>query len=228
MKLPPPLHRWPSTPRAAIRLQERLAETVRIRPLKHPVRLVAGADLAFTPDGQRCLAGLVVYDLSTQSIVEESVAFRPVRFPYVPGLLTFREAPAVLAAARRLKIEPDVFLFDGHGYAHPRRCGLATHTGMFLGRPSVGCAKSRLCGEEAEPPRRAGASVALVHRSEQIGVILRTQARFKPVYVSIGHDITLPDAISVVMECVTRYRLPEPTRLAHQLVTRHRGRPSQT
>lgn len=223
MQLPPLLHRWPSTPGAAIRLQERLAEKIRIRPLCAPVRLIAGADLAFSPDGERCLAGLVVYDLAAHAIVEEALAWRPVRFPYVPGLLTFREAPAVLTAARKLKTNPDLFLFDGQGYAHPRRFGLATHTGLLLGRPSVGCAKTRLCGDEVEPPRRDGAHVPLLHRGEVVGAILRTQARCRPVYVSIGNDVTLEDAISIVMACVTRYRLPEPTRLAHRLVTRNRG-----
>src|SRR5262249_22256191 len=121
MKLPPPLHRWPATPKAAIRLQLQLANTIQIRPLKDAVRLVAGADLAFSPDGLRCLAGIVVYDSETRSVVEEALAWRNVRFPYVPGLLTFREAPAVLAAARKLEREPDVFMFDGQGYAHPRR-----------------------------------------------------------------------------------------------------------
>jgi deoxyribonuclease V len=222
MKLPPPLHRWPTTAKAAVRLQERLAGTIRIRPLVQPVRLVAGADLAFSPDGDRCLAGLSVFDISTHALVEEVLAWRPVRFPYVPGLLTFREAPAVLAAARKLECTPDLFMFDGQGYAHPRRFGLATHTGMLLGRPSVGCAKTRLCGEEADPPPAAGASVPLIHRGEVVGAILRTQARCKPVYVSVGNDVTLNDAIALVMSCVTRYRLPEPTRLAHQLVTRHR------
>ncbi len=222
MKLPPPLHRWPSTPRAAIRLQQRLAGAIRMRALKAPVRLVAGADLAFAPDGQRCLAGLVVYDVTAGRVVEETLAWRPVRFPYVPGLLSFREAPGILAAARKLKTVPDLFMFDGQGYAHPRRFGLATHTGLLLGRPSIGCAKSRLCGEEAEPPHRAGTSAPLIHHGEVIGAILRTQDGRKPVYVSVGTDVTLDDAITVVMACVTRYRLPEPTRLAHQLVTRNR------
>jgi deoxyribonuclease V len=223
MKLPPLLHRWPATPKSAIRLQQRLAGSIRIERLLRPVRLVAGADLAFTPDGTRCLAGLVVYDLRQACVVEESLAWRAVRFPYVPGLLTFREAPAVLAAARKLRCEPDLFMFDGHGYAHPRRFGLATHTGMLLGKPSVGCAKTRLCGQESDPARRAGATAPLVHQGEVIGALLRTQARCKPVYVSIGNGVTLEDAVRLVMACVTRYRLPEPTRLAHQLVTRNRN-----
>lgn len=225
MRLPPPIHRWNLTPRAAIALQERLAPTVRIRPLEGAPRLICGADLAFTSEGLRCLAGLVVYDLVAHQPVEQVLAWRTVRFPYVPGLLTFREAPAVLAAARKLKTRPDLFMFDGHGLAHPRRFGLATHLGMLLGLPSIGCAKTRLCGEEGVPAARAGATAPLTHRGETVGLMLRTQARCRPVYVSVGNDVTLDDAVAVVMQCITRYRLPEPTRLAHNLVTRERMRP---
>ncbi len=222
MKIPPPLHRWALTPRQAIQLQKRLADRVRVEPLRGPVRLVAGGDLAFSPDGTRCFAGLVVYDLQSKQVVEEVVACRPVRFPYVPGLLSFREAPAVLTTARKLRTIPDVFLFDGHGMAHPRRFGLATHTSILLGVPGIGCAKSRLCGEEREPALAAGTHVPLVHQGEVIGAILRTRPGVKPVYVSVGDRVTLEDGLRIVMACVTRYRLPEPTRLAHQLVTRHR------
>lgn len=191
-------------------------------PLAWPIRLVAGADLAFSADGLRCVAGIVVYDLHKQTVLEESIAWRPVRFPYVPGLLTFREAPSVLAAVRKLKTRPDLFMFDGHGLAHPRRFGLAAHTGVLIGCPSLGCAKSRLCGEESEPARAAGSSASLRFKGETIGAVLRTREGGCPVYVSIGHRITLSDAVKAVMACVTRYRLPEPTRLAHRLVTRVR------
>jgi deoxyribonuclease V len=222
VKLPRPIHRWSLPTKAAIRLQERLAPLVRFEPLAGPVRLVAGADLAFSPDGTRCLAGLVVYDLATQTVVEESLAWRPVRFPYVPGLLSFRETPAVLAAVRKLKTTPDVFMFDGQGYAHPRRIGLASHAGLLIGRPSIGAAKSRLIGAHADPPPEPGTYAPLEHHGEIIGAVLRTRPNVRPIYVSTGHRVTLDDAIAVTMACVTKYRLPEPTRLAHQLVTRNR------
>lgn len=224
MRIPPPLHRWSLRPRAAIRLQERLAGLAQVRRLQRPLRLVAGADLAFTPDGRQCIAGIAVYSLQSQSIVEEAIAWRHVCFPYVPGLLTFREAPAVLAAVRKLRCEPDLFMFDGHGVAHPRRFGLASHTGVLIGRPSLGCAKSRLCGEECAPGLSAGSTAPLRFRGETIGTILRTQTGGKPVYVSIGHLITLEHAVAAVMRCITKYRLPEPTRQAHLLVTRYRRR----
>lgn len=210
------------SPQSAIRLQQRLAGKVCVERLKKEVRLVAGADLAFSPDGDRCLAGVVVYDVGERAVIEESLAWRSVRFPYVPGLLSFREAPAVLAAIQKLKSEPDVFMFDAHGLAHPRRLGLASHVGLFLNRPTIGCAKSRLCGGHDNPPVRPGRFVPLVHEDETVGAVLRTRKGINPVFVSVGHRVTLEDAVTIVMACITRYRLPEPTRLAHNLVTQHR------
>ena len=222
MKLPRPIHRWSMSPRAAVRLQERLAGRVRVERLGVRVRLAAGVDVAFSPDGAWCLAGVVVYEVGRGEVVEERLAWRRARFPYVPGLLSFREAPAALAAVRKLRCEPDVFLFDAHGVAHPRRLGLAAHAGLLMDRPTVGCAKSLLCGEYAEPPRGAGRFAPLIHRGEIVGAVLRTREGVKPVFVSVGHRVTRADAVGVVMGCVGRYRLPEPARLAHQLVTRHR------
>jgi len=203
-------------------LQKALACRVIATPLEQPVRLVAGADVAFTPDDHACIAGIVVWNVAEARMVEEAVARRPAKFPYVPGLLSFREAPAVLAAARKLKSEPDVFMFDGQGMAHPRRFGLACHVGVLLDRPSLGCAKSLLCGEPAVPAARRGSTRPLMHDGEQVGVILRTRDGVKPVFVSVGHRMTLEDAVAVVLACGGGFRLPEPTRLAHQLVTRER------
>ena len=222
MTIPPPIHRWSMSAKAAIRLQKHLAGRVRIERLARRIRLVAGFDLAFSPDGERCLAGVVVYDLKTHSVIEEKLAWRPVRFPYIPGLLSFRETPAALAAARKLEHEPEVFIFDGHGLAHPRRLGLACHAALLMDRPAIGCAKSRLCGTHDEPPAEPGEFTPLTHRGETVGVVLRTRAKVKPVFVSVGHRVTLATAVRIVTACVTRYRLPEPTRLAHMLVTRCR------
>jgi len=222
MKIPPPLHRWSLSPQAAIRLQQRLACRVRVAPLRRPIRLVAGVDLAFSPDQQRCVAGIVVYDLETRSVVQETLAWRPVRFPYVPGLLSFREIPAALAAVRKLQAVPHVFIFDGQGLAHPRRFGLASHAGLLIDRPTIGCAKSRLCGEHRDPPAAPGRFAALIDRGQTVGAVLRTRRGVKPVFVSVGHLAALEDAVRVVMACVQQYRLPEPTRLAHIMVTRHR------
>jgi len=178
--------------------------------------------MAFSPDGLHCLAGMVVFDLSRREIVEQAMAWRKVSFPYVPGLLSFREAPAVLGALRKLKTEPDVILLDGQGVAHPRRFGLASHIGLLIDKPTVGCAKSRLCGEHDEPGNERGANVPLTHNSEKIGAVVRTRDHVKPLYISVGHRATLASAIRLVLACGTGFRLPEPTRIAHQLVTRYR------
>ncbi|MGB9626586.1 MAG: deoxyribonuclease V, partial [Phycisphaerae bacterium] len=224
MKLPPLPNRWNVSPKRAIAIQKSLAGRVRIEPLAGSVRLVAGADVTYTRDKASCVAGIVVWNVERREVVETVVARRRIAFPYVPGLLSFREAPVVLAAVRRLRNVPDVFMLDAQGYAHPRRFGLACHVGVCLERPSLGCAKSRLCGEHREPGRRRGSTAELVLDGEAIGVALRTRDGVKPVYVSVGHRITLADAIRVVLACSIGYRLPEPTRLAHQLVTRERRR----
>ena len=223
MKLPRMPHRWDLSPKQAIRLQRRLAGRVRELPLRKPLRHVAGGDVSFTMDETRLIAGWVVWDLMAGEVVESVVTTRPIRFPYVPGLLSFREAPAMIAAARKLHVEPDVFMLDGQGLAHPRRFGLACHVGMLLDRPTLGCAKSRLCGEHGEPAATAGSACLLMHEGECVGSVLRTRDGTKPVFVSIGYRITLPEAVRVVLSCCTKYRLPEPTRLAHQLVTRWRA-----
>ena len=220
MKLPRCPHRWSVSPAQAMAIQRKLAPLVLARGRVPGVRLVAGADLAFTVDGTRCVAGVVVWDLATETVVEQTTAVRPVRFPYVPGLLSFREGPAVLAALRRLRNVPDVVMFDGQGLAHPRRFGLACHIGVLMDRPSVGCAKSRLIGQHQAPAPHRGASTPLTHHGELIGTVLRTRRRVKWVYVSVGHRVGLAAAVELVLRCCTRYRLPEPTRLADQLVAR--------
>jgi len=222
MRLPRCPHRWDVSPRQAIALQRRLAARVSAGGSIRGCRLVAGADMAFSPDGDRCVAGVVVWDLATQTVVEQTTAVRAVRFPYVPGLLSFREAPAVLAALRKLDCTPDVFVFDGQGLAHPRRFGLASHVGVLIDRPSIGCAKSRLIGGHRNPGAKRGARSALTHDGERIGTVLRTRAGVKCVYVSVGHRVDLASAVGLVLRCCTRYRLPEPTRLADQLVARVR------
>ncbi len=219
MKLPGPMHRWDVTPREAIAIQEALAGRIRRRGSVRDARLIAGADLAFAVGGTRCIAGVVVWDLRAQVVVEQRVAVQPVRFPYVPGLLSFREAPALLAAVQKLQCSPDVFIFDGQGWAHPRRFGLGCHLGLLIDRPSIGCAKSRLIGQYDEPGPERGARSPLMDRGQRVGTVLRTRTGVKCVYVSVGHRVSLPAAEQLVLACCTRYRLPEPTRLADRLVT---------
>lgn len=218
-----PLHHWPRTYRTAVALQERLRGMVRIEPLAGPVSTVAGVDVAYEKRTAPVYAGIVVMRLPGLEVIEEVVVCRRASFPYIPGLLTFREGPAVLAAFRRLKTEPDAVIFDGQGLAHPRRFGLASHLGVWLDRPTVGCAKSRLVGEHGPVPPEKGAWAPLTIDGEAVGAALRTRQGVKPVFVSPGTRIDLEGAISLVLRCCAGYRLPEPTRRAHALVTRATG-----
>lgn len=225
LKIPAAPHRWSVTPRQAVAIQRRLAARVRaVRP-RRAIRLVAGADAAFSRDGARCIAAAVLWDAAERVALEARVAVRRLTFPYVPGLLSFREAPAVLAALRKLRREPDAILCDAHGYAHPRRFGLACHVGVISGLPTIGCAKSRLVGTHDLPRRRRGSRALLVHDREVIGAVVRTRDGVRPVYVSVGHRVDLETAVEVVLACAVRYRLPEPTRLADRLVGEMKGRP---
>ena len=216
------LHNWPRVPKAAIALQRELAGQVVLRPVAAGVRVFAGADVTFSRDGRDVIAGIVVWDADSQAIVEERTARVACNFPYVPGLLSFRELPGVLAALRKLRTTPDVVLCDGQGLAHPRRFGLACHLGLWLGLPTVGCAKSRLCGVFAEPATRKGSASRLTLDNEQIGLVVRTRDNVKPLFISPGHLCDYESARRLTLAATTRYRLPEPTRLAHQLVSRTR------
>jgi deoxyribonuclease V len=185
-----------------------------VGPLNPLPRFVAGVDGAFSDDKKTVLAVAVVYDREARRVVEIVHATRPVEFPYIPTFLSFREGPAVMQAVRSLKHEFGVVCFDGQGYAHPRRCGLATHMSILLDVPGVGIAKSRLIGTYAEPPAEAGESSPLMDKDEQIGVVLRTKANTRPLFISVGHRVDLASAAALAMACCTKYRIPEPTRQA--------------
>jgi deoxyribonuclease V len=211
-------HRWDVSPRRAIAMQRALAGRVRPHGTGHRIRLVAGLDAAFAAD--RCVAAAVVWDVVERRVVEEAVAWRRLRFPYVPGLLSFREAPALLAALRKLRTDPDALMCDGHGLAHPRRFGIACHVGVITGAPTIGCAKSLLVGSHGIPGPLRGSRVPLFDGEGRVGTVLRTQAGVRPVYVSVGHLIDLRSAEALVLRCATLFRLPEPIRLADRLVAR--------
>ncbi len=184
-----------------------------------PLHTVAGADVGFEQDGKVARAAVAVLDFPSLSLREQAVVRRKTRFPYVPGYLSFREVPVVLAALERLPQAPDIILCDGQGYAHPRRFGLACHLGVATGLPTIGVAKSRLIGTHAPVPLRKGAWVPLMDGDERIGVVLRTRDKVAPVFVSVGHRISLERAIEIVLACTPRYRLPETTRQAHRLAS---------
>lgn len=212
-------HPWDVSPSEARAIQARLARRVETADRLGPVRRVAGIDIGFEAGGRVTRAAVAVLAVPGLEPVETALVRRPTAFPYVPGLLSFREVPAALAALAALATEPDLLLCDGQGYAHPRRFGLACHLGVVTGIPSIGVAKSRLLGSHAPLPEEKGAWVPLTDGSERIGAVLRTRAGVRPVYVSTGHRVSLPTAVELAMACVTRYRLPEPARAAHRLAS---------
>jgi len=221
---------WPTTFEAAQALQEQLRSQVITSDDIGVVRAVAGVDAGYEPDpdagteSDRVLAraAIVVFEYPSLRPLDYSIARRPATFPYVPGFLSFRETPAVIAAIEQLRARPDLLICDGQGIAHPRRFGIACHVGLLTGLPAIGCAKSLLVGRHAPVPDERGAAVPLIHRGEQVGVALRTRPGAKPVFISVGHRISLATAIEYVMSCTTKYRLPETTRAADGLASHGR------
>ena len=206
------------TPREAVELQKSLRERVRLQPLKKQIRTIAGADISFNKFSTVLYAGIVVMRLPSLEVIEEVGVVSETQFPYVPGLLSFREAPSVLEAWAKLKIEPDAVMFDGQGIAHPRRVGIASHVGLIINRPTLGCAKSVLVGKYEEPEEERGHWTELIDKGEVIGAAVRTKTKVQPIFASPGHLIDLEGAIRLTLECDGGYRQPEPTRRAHLLV----------
>lgn len=219
------MHAWNVTPEEAIALQIELAQRVsRSNSLSlSEIETIAGIDASYKDEG---FAVIVVMTFPALEVIEQATATRESVFPYVPGLLSFREAPVVLDAYAKLTRKPDLLLCDGQGIAHPRRLGLASHLGVYLDMPSVGCAKSRLTGRYEEPGPQMGDRSPLTSRNETIGMVVRSKPRTNPLFVSIGNKIDLPTAVDVVLACLRGYRLPEPTRLADKLT--HSLRPERT
>lgn len=218
-------HAWDLAPKEAMTLQTRLATEIVLRDQLGPVRHVAGVDVGFEDNGATTRAAVAVLAFPSLQLETSVIARKPTCFPYVPGLLSFREVPAVLAAMEQLDILPDLLLCDGQGIAHPRRLGIASHLGLLLDVPSIGVAKTRLVGKHDEVPDKRGAWVPLRDRNETIGAVLRTRQGIKPLYISPGHRIGLESAIAWVMACLTRYRLPETTRWAHRLASEKQKNP---
>jgi deoxyribonuclease V len=214
-----PTHRWNVTPAEARAIQETLRARVRTRGRPGKIRRVAGVDVGFDEGGKVTRAAVAVLDFRSLQPIETAVALRSTNFPYVPGLLSFREIPALVDALARLQSPPDLILCDGQGYAHPRRFGLACHLGVITGIPTVGVAKKRLIGTHGKVPTARGRWTPLRDADEIIGAVLRTRKGVKPIYVSVGHKVCLDTAVDLVMHCVTRYRLPETTRAAHRLAS---------
>lgn len=232
------LHEWDLSPTEAVELQKRLRSEVRVEPLKRAPHTVAGCDISFNKFSDTVYAGIVVLKLPELEILDQATAITTVTFPYIPGLLSFRETPALLEAWQKLTTAPDVVMLDGQGIAHPRRFGIACHFGLLTGTPALGCAKTVLVGKYDEPAAEAGNYSLMTHKGETVGAAVRTKTNVAPVYISVGHLIDLPGAIALALSCVkgyeaadssgslfdrkppskSKYRIPEPTRQAHLLV----------
>jgi deoxyribonuclease V len=217
-------HAWDIPTVEARQIQLKLKEKViKEDRLGKKINYVAGVDVGFEDNGTITRAAVATLTFPQLALYEYAMARRPTGFPYIPGLLSFREIPAVLDALAKLKQVPDILLCDGQGLAHPRRFGIACHLGVLTDIPSIGVAKTRLIGTHALVPQEKGGYVLLMDDAEPIGVVLRTRKDVKPVYVSIGHKISLPSAIDIVMRCVTKYRLPETTRWADRIASNRTG-----
>jgi deoxyribonuclease V len=211
-------HSWNVTPTQAMQIQTELAKCVIAQDKFGEIRRVAGVDVGFEGEHNRIArAAVVVLSFPDLAPIDYAIERLPVVFPYVPGLLAFREIPVVLRALERLNTEPDVLIVDGQGRAHPRRLGIACHLGVVIDKPTIGCAKSILCGKAKVPPENVGAWTPLIDKSETIGAAVRTRLGVTPIYVSIGHCTSLKSAIDLVLRCCRRYRLPETTRWAHRV-----------
>jgi len=216
------LHPWNVDYHTAVDIQNDLRKKIIFTNCIKKLEFVAGADVSFNRKEPTLFGVVTVLRLPDFEEVDRGEAILATTFPYIPGLLTFREAPVLLEAFKKIRIQPDVILFDGQGVAHPRRMGLAAHMGLLLDSASIGCAKSRFIGEYEPVPNEKGALSELKDEEETIGVALRTRKSVKPIFVSVGHKVDLSTAVDITLKMVTKYRLPEPTRRAHFLVNQLR------
>jgi deoxyribonuclease V len=220
----PFLHPWKVTPKEAIAIQQELRRKLILKSPRKEFRNIAAADVSYGPGDDTLYAAFLLFSYPHLTLQEVSSARGRVSFPYIPGLLTFREAPILLRALSRLKIDPDLILCDGQGIAHPRSMGIAAHLGILANRPSIGCAKSRLFGAEAEPGLPRGSLAPLAEGDRTVGMIVRTRSGVKPVYVSPGHKMDLDASVKIVLSLCRGYRIPEPLRQAHIFVNLLRGK----
>jgi deoxyribonuclease V len=211
------LHSWKVKSQQAVRIQRELANQVNLKNSLHTApQWIAGADISLTMGSKEAFAGIVVLNARTLEIADEYFIKGKIEFPYIPGLLSFREAPLLLKLFKKVSPAPQLVFFDGQGIAHPRKLGLASHMGLFLNCPTIGCGKSRLTGTYREPGLKKGCRSRLIDSDKNtLGTVLRTRENCKPVFISVGHQIDQETAVHWTLKCTTRYRIPEPTRLAH-------------
>lgn len=215
------LHSWEVSPQEAIKIQKDLKSNISLKKSFNKIDKIAGVDVSYYQN--KMIAGVIIFKFPNLKIIERQSFVASINFPYIPVLLTFREGPSILSAFIKIKNEPDIILFDGQGIAHPRRMGIATHLGLFLNRPTIGCAKSRLSGKYTSVGEQKGDYTPLKEGEEVLGVVLRTRKGVKPIFLSPGHKINLPNSIEIVLKCIVKYRLPLPVREAHIFVNQIRN-----
>ncbi|MBW1690683.1 MAG: endonuclease V [Deltaproteobacteria bacterium] len=220
----PNLHPWNVTYEEAVRIQERLKDKVFLRKINKEIKYIVGLDASYAKGSRTVWAGAVLLDFPSLEKREEQWSHREVSFPYIPGLLSFREIPALLEVLRRMSFEPGLIFCDGQGIAHPRGMGLAAHLGVLVGKPTIGCAKSKLVGEFDPVDEVKGAYTYLRYRDRVVGAVVRTRSKVRPVFVSPGYHVSIDDCVRLVLETCTKYRIPEPTRQANILVNSVRRR----
>ncbi len=220
------LHSWEVNPQEAIKIQKDLKSNISLKKSFSKINKIAGADVSYYQN--KMIAGVVIFEFPNLKIVERQSFISTVNFPYIPGLLTFREGPSLLAAFKKIKNDPDIILFDGQGIAHPRRMGIATHLGLFLDKPTIGCAKSKLSGKYTSVGEEKGDYTLLKEGKEVLGAVLRTRRKVKPIFISPGYKIDLSDSIEITLKCIVKYRLPVPVREAHIFVNQIRNNLTST
>lgn len=214
------LHSWDVKPEEAVKCQKRLLQKISFSPTFNKIELIAGVDASY--QNGYIIGGIVILKYPELSVLDRKYIINKVNFPYRSGLLTFREGPALVNLFKKVEWNPDIIFFDGQGYAHPRRMGIATHLGLFLDRATIGCAKSRLIGNYKKPGNKKGCYSPLLHKEIVIGAVLRTRDNVKPIFVSSGNHINLKKAIEITLSCTTKFRIPEPIREAHLFVNKIR------
>lgn len=213
------LHSWNVTPQEAVQIQKRLQAQISLEDFSGPIHFIAGCDMSLRDDLNLGVAGIIIYSFPELREVERRHVTGKLSFPYVPGLLSFREAPVLIELFGRLEHSPDLIIFDGQGIAHPRGVGIASHMGLWLNKPSIGCAKSRLFGIYEEPGEKAGSfSELLSPEGGRVGTVLRTREKCRPVYISPGHKMSIERSVEIIGRCMDGYRIPKPTREADRYV----------
>lgn len=216
------MHNWNITPKQAVKIQTSLAEKISFQNLPDNISTVAGFDISYHYKSEKMIAGAVILEYPSLNVIEKFFCINKINFPYIPGLLSFREAPIVMELIEKYSLRADINIFDGHGIAHPRGIGLASHIGVLFDLITAGCAKKKLVGKYELPELSKGSITDLVFNDGVVGKVLRTKDKVKPVFISVGNRVNIEQLPEFIMSCTTNYRIPEPTRLAHNAVSEYK------